>query len=107
AIADALSTPLGLSDLTASQRQTKDMEVYDKFLQARALLAQRTPENLRRAIELLTAAIDRDPEFASGWAALAQARALSSYYLKDMPDPLKAAEEAARRALALDDSNAL
>jgi TolB-like protein/Tfp pilus assembly protein PilF len=107
AIADALSTPLGLSDATASPRQTKDMEVYDKFLQARALLAQRTPENLRRAIELLTAAIDRDPEFASGWAALAQARALSSYYLKDIPDPLKAAEEAARRALALDDSNAL
>jgi tetratricopeptide (TPR) repeat protein len=76
-------------------------------LQARALLAQRNPEKLRRAIELLTAAIDRDPGFASGWAALAQAHALSSYYLKDIPDPLKAAEEAARKALALDDSIAM
>jgi Tfp pilus assembly protein PilF len=62
---------------------------------------------LRRAIELLTASVDRDPGFANGWAALAQARALSSYYLNDIPDPLKAAEEAARKALALDDSNAL
>jgi TolB-like protein/Tfp pilus assembly protein PilF len=106
-IADALSTPLGLTESVNPQRQTKDMEAYDKFLQARSLLAQRNSENLRRAIELLTAAIDRDPEFASGWAALAQARALSSYYLKDTPDPLKAAEEAARKALALDDSIAM
>ena len=107
AIADALSTPLGLSEPVNPQRQTKDMEVYDKFLQARALLAQRSPENLRRALELLTAAVDRDPGFASGWAALAQARALSFYYLKDLADPLKAAEEAARKALALDDSIAM
>jgi TolB-like protein len=107
AIADALSTPLGLSEPVNPQRPTKDMGAYDKFLQARALLAQRTPENLRRAIELLTAAVDRDPGFANGWAALAQARALSSYYLSDIADPLKAAEEAARKALALDDSIAM
>jgi TolB-like protein len=107
AIADALSTPLGLGEAASPQRQTKDMEAYDKFLQARALLAQRTVDNLRRAIELLTAAVDRDPGFANGWAALAQARALSSYYVNDVPDPLKAAEEAARKALALDDSIAM
>ena len=104
AIADALSAPLGLAEPARPQRQTKDMEAYDKFLQARALLAQRSPDMLRRAIELLTAAVDRDPGFAKGWAALAQARALAFYYLNDIPDPLKAAEEAARKALAFDDS---
>jgi len=104
AIADALSAPLGLAEPANPQRQTKDMEVYDKFLQARGLLAQRSPDMLRRAIELLTAAVDRDPGFANGWAALAQARALAFYYLNDIPDPLKAAEEAARKALAFDDS---
>ena len=107
AIADALSAPLGLGEAASPQRQTKDMAAYDEFLQARALLAQRTVDNLRRAIELLTAAVDRDPGFANGWAALAQARALSSYYSNDIPDPLKAAEEAARKALALDDSIAM
>jgi TolB-like protein/Tfp pilus assembly protein PilF len=107
AIADALSTPLGLNEAASPQRQTKDMQAYDKFLQARGFLAQRSPENLRRAIELLTATTDRDPGFANGWAALAQAHALSSYYLKDIADPLKAAEEAARKALALDDSIAI
>src|SRR3989440_452381 len=104
AIADALSAPLGLAEPVNPQRQTKDMEAYDKFLQARGLLAQRSPDMLRRAIELLTAAVDRDPGFAKGWAALAQARALAFYYLNDIPDPLKAAEEAARKALAFDDS---
>ncbi|MEN3370521.1 MAG: hypothetical protein V7609_2664 [Verrucomicrobiota bacterium] len=107
AIADALSTPLGLSEPVNPQRQTKDMDAYDKFLQARTLIAQRTPKNLRRAIELLTATTDRDPGFATGWAALAQALALSSYYINDIADPLKAAEEAARKALALDDSIAM
>jgi TolB-like protein/Tfp pilus assembly protein PilF len=107
AIADALSAPLGLSEPVNPQRQTKDMDAYDKFLQARALIAQRNPQNLRRALELLTSAVDRDPRFASGWAALAQARALSSYYLSDIADPLKSAEEAARKALALDDSIAM
>ena len=107
AIADALSTPLGLGEPAHSQRRTKDMEAYDQFLQARALLGQRSPERLRRAIELLTAAVERDPGFANGWAVLAQARALSLYYLNDIPDPLKGAEEAARKALALDDSIAI
>src|SRR5256714_12610517 len=69
AIADALSAPLGLVEPVSPQRETKDMEAYDKFLQARGLLAQRSPDMLRRAIELLTAAVDRDPGFANGWAA--------------------------------------
>lgn len=107
AIADALATPLGLAELAGPQRRTKDMEAYDQFLQARALLGQRSPEKLRSAIELLTAAVERDPGFANGWAVLAQARALSLYYLNEIPDPLKGAEEAARKALALDDSIAI
>ena len=103
-IADALSAPLGLIDARGTHRQTKDMQAYDNFLQARALLANRTGKGLHSAIELLTAAVTRDPDFADGWAALAQARALSLYYVSEGPEPLKQAEEAARKALALDDS---
>jgi TolB-like protein len=107
AIADALSTPLGLENSAGPARQTKDMEAYDNFLQARVLLADRTAEKLRRAFALLTSAVERDPGFGNGWAVLAQARALSFYYISDIPDPLKAAEEAARKAIALDDSIAV
>src|SRR5437667_9829273 len=81
AIADALSAPLGLAEPVNPQRQTKDMEVYDKFLQARALLAQRSPDMLRRAIQLLTAAVDRGPGVAKGWTARAQAPTLALYSL--------------------------
>src|SRR3954451_9491267 len=103
-IADALSAPLGLSETRNPHRQTKDMQAYDNFLQARALLANRTGQGLQSSIDLLTTAVTRDPEFADGWAALAQARALSLYYVTDVSEPLKDAEEAARKALALDDS---
>jgi TolB-like protein len=104
-IADALSTPLGVGDAVNPQRQTRDMEAYEKFLEARALIPQRSAEKLRRAIDLLTAVVERDPSFANGWAALAQARALAPYYaLAPMPESLKGAEEAARKALALDNT---
>jgi adenylate cyclase len=108
AIADALSTPLGLTEGPSPQRQTKDMGAYDKFLQARVLIAERTPDKLQQAIELLTAAVARDPNFANAWAALAQARALSHYYgLATVTEALKGGEEAARKALALDDTIAM
>ena len=107
AIAGALSTPLGLGDTVNPTRHTQDMEAYDLFLQARALLIDRSAEKLRRALELLKRAVERDPKFASGWAARAQAHSLSFYYLTDIGDPLKDAEDAARKALALDDSIAV
>jgi TolB-like protein len=105
AIADALSTPLGFGDAVTPQRQTRDMEAYEKFLEARALIPQRSADKLRRAIDLLTIVVERDSGFANGWAALAQARALAHYYaLATLPESLKGAEEAARKALAIDDT---
>jgi adenylate cyclase len=108
AIADALSTPLGLTEGPSPQRQTRDMGAYDKFLQARVLIAERTSDKLQQAIELLTGAVARDPNFANAWAALAQARALSHYYgLATVTEALKGGEEAARKALTLDDTIAM
>jgi len=43
AIADALSAPLGLAEPANPQRQTKDMEAYDKFLQAAAYSPSAAP----------------------------------------------------------------
>src|SRR6266567_3009270 len=103
-IADALSLELKLPP-KKSQRPTQDMEAYDNYLEARALITQRTADNLRRAAALLESAVQRDPGFAKAWAALAQARALAPYYrLAAMEESLKEAETAARRALAIDDS---
>jgi tetratricopeptide (TPR) repeat protein len=74
-------------------------------LEARTLITQRSPTNVRRAIPLLEAAVQRDPAFAKAWAALAQAYALASDYLPiDTTESLHNAEDAARKALALDAS---
>jgi Tfp pilus assembly protein PilF len=87
------------------ERATQDIGAYDNYLEARALITQRTGDNLRRAAALLESAVQRDPSFAKAWAALAQARALAPYYrVAAMKESLEGAETAAHKALAIDDS---
>jgi Tfp pilus assembly protein PilF len=105
AIAQALSVQLQLGGEGEHERPTQDMAAYGNYLEARALITQRTADNLRRATALLEAAVQRDPGFAKAWAALAQARALGFYYLVvPMEQSLEGAESAARKALTIDDS---
>lgn len=54
------------------------MDAYDRYLEARGLIAQRM--DFPRAIELLDEATRMDPQFAEGWAANAQAHTLLPYY---------------------------
>jgi TolB-like protein len=103
-IADALAVQLKLSDGGSSERPTQDMAAYSDYLEARALITQRTSANLQRAATLLEGAVQRDPTFGRAWAALAQARALAMYYGAPIDVALRGAEEAARKALSIDDS---
>jgi TolB-like protein len=105
AIGEALSVQLKLGGEGEHERPTQDMAAYGNYLEARALITQRTSDNLRRATALLEATVQRDPGFAKAWAALAQARALGFYYLVvPMKQSLEGAESAARKALTIDDS---
>src|SRR5260370_31435500 len=104
-IADALSVQLKVRSVGQAERPTQDMRAYDNYLEARTLITQRSPTNVRSAIPLLEAAVQRDPAFAKAWAALAQAHDFASYYLPiDTTESLHNAENAARKALALDAS---
>jgi TolB-like protein len=104
-IAEALSVQLKVASVGQAERPTQDMRAYDDYLKARTLITQRSPTNMRSAIPLLEAAVQRDPAFAKAWAALAQAHAFASYYLPiDTTESLQNAENAARKALALDAS---
>ena len=104
AIAGALSVQLNLGVSEKAQRPTQDMQAYDSYLEARTLITRRDTENLRRAITLLEAVVQRDPNFAKAWAALAQAHALTSYYhVAPRKESLEAAESAARKALSIDE----
>jgi TolB-like protein len=105
AIAGALSVQLKLGIEGQAERATQDMEAYDNYLQARTLIALRTPDSLRRATLLLEHAVQRDPGFAKAWAYLADVHASDRFFgLGAMKESLDEAEKEARKALALDDS---
>jgi TolB-like protein/Tfp pilus assembly protein PilF len=103
AITDALAVELDLTDgqQTLASVSTGNMEAYDRYLEAKGLIARRL--DFQRAINLLNQATELDPDFAPGWAAGAQAHSLAIYYLKINPEEYKnTAEAMARRALEID-----
>ncbi len=54
-------------------RGTTNVEAYDKYLRARALLHHQGPMELRRAIEIFREVLALDPEFTLAWRGLYQA----------------------------------
>lgn len=101
AITDALAVHLDLGGGELVRASTANMEAYEKYLAARALLASRT--DFTRIRTLLREATELDPEFAPAWATFAQAHALSVYYEPvNVKAALSLAEEMAKRALQYD-----
>ncbi len=115
AIATELRVPLGLEDDQALVSPTGDLTAYDLYLAGRTKMRERGP-SLPEAIRLFEAAIARDSNWAPAWAALAETREVSVWYLEQFGETyedaeaierfLGQAETAARRALELDSGNA-
>jgi TolB-like protein len=116
AIARALRVPLGLAqgERLVSDR-TDDLESYQQYLRARALVRARA---LADAASVLESVVARDPEFAPAWALLAQTYRLTPPYspvvrngsLEEARVAMQSAREkgeaAARKAIELDPRNA-
>lgn len=83
---------------------TTDQEAYRLYLQANALLARRVGNNIPRAIEIYRQALERDPDFARAWSALASAYAIQPDYDYeiDLERAAEMARAAAQKASALD-----
>lgn len=82
---------------------SRDPEAYELFLKGRYAWHRRTEQSLREAREHFQSAVARVPSYARAWAGLGDAYAVSSFY--DYVPPREGyprAEQAARRALALD-----
>jgi adenylate cyclase len=104
-IVDSLSIELSAAERrNLAKRYTNDMQAFDNFLQGQAQFVRHTPEANRRARELFTRAIERDPAFARAYGAKALTYADAyRFFWTDSPEP--DAEEAlnlARQAVALD-----
>ena len=109
AIAGALRPMLGQPSSAAvaaapDVRGTTDAVAYDLYLRGRFLWASRDPANLDSAVRLFEQAVARDPTFARGWAGLALTHAIRPSFNALIPPKAEfaAAEEASRRAMALD-----
>jgi adenylate cyclase len=89
------------------RRGTANVEAYESWLRARALLTRGTRESVAQAKAMYRRAIEIDGNFAAAHAGLALA-AISDYSSGWTPDPAQALDEAetwARRALELNDQD--
>ncbi len=100
ALADTLKVSLGL--VPRPVMGATPVEAHDRYLRGLSLLAQRGP-GLKQAITDFQAAVASDSGFAPAWAGLAAAHELlPAFYLSSYDLELPLAEQAARRAIALD-----
>ena len=77
-------------------------EAYSAVLRGQSVIARRTEDGVRRGIEYLQRAIDIDPVYAAGYAALAAAYNIMGYYAMTAPsDCFPRARAAAQRAVEL------
>jgi TolB-like protein len=115
AIAKALRIPLGLQrDRGLTAMHIGDLDTYQKFRRAWAMVHERGYESLAEGTRLLEEVVGTDPEYAPAWAYLAQAYVFELNYHPawlsgdfEMLKPLVTAlmpkaEAAARRAIELD-----
>ena len=97
--------------LSGSERQrlsragTTNPEAYRLYLEGRQLWYGRTPEGLQKSIDLFRQAIAADPNYALAYSGLADTYNIApSYFAIQSKQAELLADEAARKALELDDS---
>ena len=98
-VADALALPLTGGTSLTPRDTPHDARAYELYLRGNELA--RTYDGLNAARELYQQAIDRDPSFAPAWAGLGRCHRVIGKYIDGAPDSEARAEEAFRRALAL------
>jgi len=101
AVVDALKITL-LGEMPKSTET--DPEAYALYLQARQSGRQHTAEGNKQAETFLTKALEIDPGFALGWAALGSVyeRQANTYGLRPVDEGNELARQAAQKALAID-----
>jgi TolB-like protein/DNA-binding winged helix-turn-helix (wHTH) protein len=103
-VARELALTLASRGHGADAKQPTSPEAYERYLRARYFVTRRTPQDSRRAAELVEEVIAVDPQSAPAQATLADA-CLAILWLGGPVEPFVArARQAALRAVALDPS---
>ena len=105
-VATKLRTKLsGADEQKVARNYTQNSEAYQLYLQGRFFANKRTPESIQKAIGYFQQAIDKDPNYALGYAGLSDGYGQLGYYSSDpTPATLIKAREAALHALSLDNN---
>jgi len=88
-----------------SKSKTKNRDAYEAYLKGRARWHNRSPEDMRQAIDYFEQAVRLDPNYALAYAGLADTYAVMEVNSQVAPGTGTArAREYAQKALSLDDS---
>ena len=91
---------------TSAGPETAKYDAYEKYMKAEFFATNRSRSSLTKAVGLLEEAITIDPNYARAYAALANCYQLIGFYEYLPPsEAYPKAEEAARKAMSLDNSN--
>ncbi len=85
-----------------SKAATHDVEAYDLYLRGRQYYFQASRRGMGFALQMLTRAIERDPDFALAYAGIADCHVFLYHHVARSEDNLSRADAASRRALELD-----
>ena len=86
-----------------ARRHTQNTEAYQLYLQGRFHWNKRTLEGMQQSIDYFQQAIAKDPNYAQGYAGLADAFALlADYHVLPAREVMPRAKTAATRAIELD-----
>jgi TolB-like protein/Flp pilus assembly protein TadD len=108
-IADSLKAKLTAEAAQSlEQVPTRNVEAYNLYLKAGYYVREATSGNgdaavvLPKALELYAQAIAKDPSFALAWAQVSYVHSWMHWFsIDDSPEQMRSAEDAARRAIAL------
>jgi eukaryotic-like serine/threonine-protein kinase len=98
-VADALSLPLTGATTQITPDAPHNARAYELYLRANELA--RTYDGLPAAREVYRDCLDLDPRFAPAWAQLGRCHRVIGKYIDASPDSESRAEDAFRRALAI------
>ena len=106
AIVEKLKVKLiGEPEAPLVKRGTANLEAYQLYLQGRYYYARRYKGGLGEAVSCFSRAVAIDPDFAPAWAGLAESYGIMAFFAyRPVSELHPKAMEAARRALALDES---
>jgi serine/threonine-protein kinase len=103
-IADKLQVKLsGTDNKGITKHYTESNEAYQLYLKGRFYWNKRTGDGIKKAIDLLTAATEKDPSFALAYAGLADCYTILSNYTGGRPaETMPRAKAFAQKAIELD-----